>query len=65
MKLDVFEKFTNGKWLGVYQTDRELPPESGDEIDLGSLGKAMVRSCEAQRARYTDEPCYTVIVERL
>ncbi len=65
MKLDVFERFSNGKWLGVYQTDRKQPPEPGDEINLGSLGMARVRSCEETPARHTDEPWYTVIVERL
>jgi hypothetical protein len=64
MKLDVFERFSNGKWLGLFQTNWLLPPKPGEIINLGSHGRAKVRSCDRQNIRHTDEPCYRVIVEK-
>lgn len=65
MRLDVFEKFSNGKWLGLFHDDRRYPPVEGEELFLRTVGVVRVKSCTQQRHQGNQVDSYTVIVERL
>ncbi len=61
MQLEVYEEFSNGKFMGVFTSDKEEPPKRGEELSLGKNLRTRVKQCDETRQKGT----YRIIVKRL